>query len=146
MLAIKKRHELTRPITAGMVAFTVGLAGSIAYLNAATPLSNLVFHKQEPQKTSQVEAAAPDKATGVDTTNDSAQSATTPTAQPLPVSSRTPPATQVDSALTTQQTAVPVVEQQTAPVATPAPTEEATEPKTDPVTGLLNAVGNLLGL
>lgn len=43
MLVIKKRSKLTKSLLAGVGMFTVGLTGSVAYLDATTPSMSPVY-------------------------------------------------------------------------------------------------------
>lgn len=59
MLAIKKRHKAVKAITAGSIAFAVGLTGASAYIDRSQQHENLTFSKeQNTQSTPQPTPAA----------------------------------------------------------------------------------------
>jgi len=145
LLSIKKRHRLSAPLTAGMIAFTVGLTGTVAYLNATTPYDDLTFNKQQnSDKTSKPEASqssgsSDSAASGSDNTG----TTTTADSQTIPVAEWAPVTPQTSTAPPTPQTTLPVVEQPEPEVIPPS--DEAPDEEDDP-TALIDRIIRILPL
>ena len=168
MLAIRKNHKAVKVITAGSIAFAVGLTGAAAYIDRSLQHENLVFSKeQNTSKTSENTPAS--QATNTSSPQGAATSQDTTSPQvasgsfaPVPAGAQSlapaPPssATTTVTAPTASNTTTTIVTTSPTPgmgggsSAPPAPSGGSSGGSSggllDVVDGILDPVGDTLGL
>lgn len=144
MLAIQKRYKSLRALSAGSLAFAIGLSGAAAYIGSNLVHQNLTFNKQ--QTTDPRTDTIPAAETGVVTIDSTDQQGAVLYEQPQPTSVQ-PVVTTAPSAPIATPPTVPTSDTSTSPTSTVSntqPTTTAQEPANDPSCTTIVPIGSIL--